>query len=97
MMMPTSSSVLVVASYVALPLITLRSVQREVILFCKCLDDPHHEWFSLVGLLMTDNFDTEWDDSCSGLVETLAREAEWKAREVNNDVVQWGVSAAMDG
>jgi hypothetical protein len=41
---------------------------------------------------VTDNFNTEWDDSCMGLVETLAREAEWKAWEAsNNNVVQWGV------
>jgi hypothetical protein len=26
-----------------------------------------------------------WDDDCSGLVETLVREAEWKDREAHND------------
>jgi hypothetical protein len=43
---------------------------------------------------MTDVFDTEGDNGCPGLVETLAREAEWKAQEVSNDAVQWGVSGA---
>jgi hypothetical protein len=40
---------------------------------------------------MTDDFDTEWDDGCPGLVETLAREVEWKDQEASNDAVQWGV------
>jgi hypothetical protein len=47
--------------------------------------------------LMTDDFNTEWDDSCPGLVETLAREAEWKAQEACNDAVQWGVGSMMEG
>jgi hypothetical protein len=29
-------------------------------------------------------------------VETLAREVEWKAQEVSNDVVQWGGSKTSD-
>jgi hypothetical protein len=37
---------------------------------------------------VTDNFKTEWDDSCPGLVGILAREAEWKAHEASNDTVQ---------
>jgi hypothetical protein len=45
---------------------------------------------------MADDFDTEWDDGCPGLVEILARETEWKAQESSNDVVQWGVSG-VDG
>jgi hypothetical protein len=28
-----------------------------------------------------------WDDDCLGLVRTLAREAEWRAREAHNDAV----------
>jgi hypothetical protein len=39
---------------------------------------------------ITDDFSTEWDDNCPGLVETIAQEAEWKAQEVSNDTVQWG-------
>jgi hypothetical protein len=46
-------------------------------------------WTQVV--LAADDFDTEWDDSCPGLIETLAREAEWKAQEASNDTVQWGV------
>jgi hypothetical protein len=46
---------------------------------------------------MTGDFDTEWDDGCPGLVEMLAREAEWKARELSNDVVQWGFQEQMVG
>jgi hypothetical protein len=42
---------------------------------------------------MADNVVTEWDDDCPGLVETLAREVEWKDREAHNEAVQWGVSS----
>jgi hypothetical protein len=38
--------------------------------------------------------DAEWDDSCPGLIETMAQEVEWKAREVSNNAVQWGKSLA---
>jgi hypothetical protein len=51
------------------------------------------EWIRLV----TDDFYTEWDDGCPSLVETLAREAEWRAQETSNDVVQWGVGSAKNG
>jgi hypothetical protein len=36
-----------------------------------------------------------WDDDCPGLVEMLAREAEWKAREAHNDAeaASWEVEA----
>jgi hypothetical protein len=35
------------------------------------------DWLMQV-MIMADDIDTEWDDSCPGLIETLAREAEWK-------------------
>jgi hypothetical protein len=43
------------------------------------------------------SFDTEWDDGCPSLVEMMAREVEWKSREVSNNQVQWGVSDATGG
>jgi hypothetical protein len=46
---------------------------------------------------VTDSFHAEWDDGCPGLIEMLAREAEWRAQEVSNDLVQWGASDAMGG
>jgi hypothetical protein len=46
---------------------------------------------------MTSIHITEWDDSCLGLMETIAQEAEWKAHEASNDTVQWGRSATEVG
>jgi hypothetical protein len=37
-------------------------------------------------LIVVNSSDIEWDDGCPGLVETLAREAEWEEREAHNDV-----------
>jgi hypothetical protein len=48
-------------------------VQGHHTLFCKCLDNPG---CLTQAVVMVDNVDTERDDSCPGLVETLAREAE---------------------
>jgi hypothetical protein len=50
-----------------------------------------------VRVSLTDGYGVEWDDSCSGLTETLAREAEWKAWEASNNMVQWGVTNATSG
>jgi hypothetical protein len=43
--------------------------------------------------MVANDVDTEWDDSCPGLVETLAKEAEWEAHEVHNDAeaARWAV------
>jgi hypothetical protein len=40
------------------------------------------------------NIDTEWDDDYPGLVETLAREAEWKRQEAHDDAAaaSWEVN-----
>jgi hypothetical protein len=46
---------------------------------------------------VADGYGVEWDDGCSGLTETLAREAEWTAQEASNDTVQWGVTDATGG
>jgi hypothetical protein len=76
--MLTSSSVLGAALCVVLPHIVLRSVRCGVIMFCSVsswtilIVSGWFEWICLT----TDDFDKEWDDSCSGLLETLAREAE---------------------
>jgi hypothetical protein len=45
---------------------------------------------------VADDLDTEWDNSCPGLVKMIAQEAEWKAQEASNNAVQWGFSA-MEG
>jgi hypothetical protein len=34
-----------------------------------------------------------WDNECEGLTRTIAREYEWRVREVHNDDVEWGVEA----
>jgi hypothetical protein len=34
---------------------------------------------------------SEWDDSCSELAKMIERELLWKAREAQNDAVQWGL------
>jgi hypothetical protein len=49
-------------------------------------------WLMLV-LIVANGINTEWDDGCLGLVETLAREAEWEEREAHNDaeVAHWAV------
>jgi hypothetical protein len=43
-------------------------------------------------------FVSGWDNDCPGLVETLAKEAEWKRREAHNDAasISWEVEA-LDG
>jgi hypothetical protein len=33
---------------------------------------------------------SEWDDSCSKLAKTMEGELLWKAREAQNDAIQWG-------
>jgi hypothetical protein len=79
-MMPTSSSVLVDALFVIQPSIVPRCVQFEGIIFCFV-----NAWMILIisdclmqVLIVANDIDTEWDDGCPGLVETLAREAEWE-------------------
>jgi hypothetical protein len=81
MMTQTCSSVPVIALYVVLPLIVQRCVLCEVITCCFV-----NVWIILIMsgcltrvVVTADDFDTEWDDGCPGLVEMLAREAEWKA------------------
>jgi hypothetical protein len=94
----TSSSVLGISLCVVQLPIVPKSVQCGVIMFCSVngwtilIVSGWFEWIDLT----TDDFDTEWDDSCPGLLETLAREAEWKAQEASNNAVQWGVQE-MDG
>jgi hypothetical protein len=39
----------------------------------------------------------EWDDSCSELAKTIERELLWKVREAQNDAIQWGVDADLEG
>jgi hypothetical protein len=68
-------------------------------LFCKQLDNPHSECFDLsTGWLDHLYVLSGWDDDCAGLVETLAREAEWKDREAHNntEAARWE-SEAPDG
>jgi hypothetical protein len=48
-----------------------------------------------VWYLSNSYFGLGWDDGCPGLVETLAREVEWKWREEHNDaeVASWAQEA----
>jgi hypothetical protein len=95
MMMPIYSSVLVDALFVILLFIIPKHVRFEVTIFCFV-----NVWMILIMsawltwvLMVANDMDTEWDDGCPGLVETLAREAEWGVREVANDaeVALWAV------
>jgi hypothetical protein len=77
-MMQTYSSALAVALFVIPLLIVLRHVLCEVIIFCFV-----NVWIILIvsgcwmwAMVMADDVNTEWDDGCPGLVETLAREVE---------------------
>jgi hypothetical protein len=97
-MTPIYSSVWAIALCVIQPLTTQRSARCKATISCSA-----NSWMiPVVGSLLdsvhlvTDDSDTEWDDSCPGLVETIAQEAEWKAQEVSNDAVQWGVSTMGD-
>jgi hypothetical protein len=74
-------------------------VKGPHVLFCKWLDNPHRECFDLLtGWLDRLYILLGWDDDCSGLVEMLVREAEWKDREAHNDAeaAHWE-SEAPDG
>jgi hypothetical protein len=51
----------------------------------------------LVTPLVADSWQVEWDDACSGLDKTLAREAQWKAQEASKDEEQWGETDASGG
>jgi hypothetical protein len=94
-MMPICSFAPVAVLYVVWPCIALRSVWYGSIISYSVntstipIVSSLLEWVHLV----TDDFDTEWDDSCPGLVETIAREAEWKACEASNNTVWLGRSA----
>jgi hypothetical protein len=43
----------------------------------------------------TDELLTKWDDDCSGLVATKAREMEWQEKQDHNDAeaAKWAVEA----
>jgi hypothetical protein len=80
MMTQIYSSVPAAALSVILLLIILRHALCEDIIFCFVII-----WIILImsgclaqTMVMADDVNTEWDDGCPGLVETLAREVEWK-------------------
>jgi hypothetical protein len=90
----TCSSVLVDVLFVILLFIIPSRVLSKVIIFCFV-----NAWMILIvidwltrAMIMANNIDIEWDDGCPGLMEMLAREAEWKDREVHNDAAaHWEV------
>jgi hypothetical protein len=95
MMMLICSSVLVDVLFVIWFCITPKHVQFEVIIFCFV-----NAWTILIVsgwltrvLTVANDIDTEWDDGCPGLVETLAREVAWEVREAQNDAeaARWAV------
>jgi hypothetical protein len=73
-MTPICSSVWVVAMCVIQLPIALRSARYEATIFCFVNTLTIIIMSSLLNSvrLVTDDFDTEWDDSCPGLVETIA-------------------------
>jgi hypothetical protein len=64
-------------------------------LFYKRLDNPHRECFASSTGLDCSYVITGWGDDCLGLVEMLAKEAEWKDRKVHNnaEAARWELEA----
>jgi hypothetical protein len=50
---------------------------------------------NLLTVVDADKLLTGWDDDCSGLVATIAREVVWQERQDHNDMeaAQWAVEA----
>jgi hypothetical protein len=66
-------------------------------LFCKCLDDPHREFFSGVSAVaLVDDWHTGWDAHCPGLTAARKRESDWRSEAERWETASSNSNAGWD-